>query len=70
MLFATTYSNESSLTERVNEPFSSYPFSNQGDERSEMLVISHLDANYCTQCHYLVVVLAISELDYTVVMSE
>ena len=39
LMYGTTYFSENDLIEKIREPMSSYPFSNQGKGSQEMLII-------------------------------
>lgn len=52
------------------DPMSSYPFTNKGQGNQEMLVIDKNDKHYCTDCHFLVAVMAIQNSEYSITVSD
>lgn len=70
LMYGTTYFVENDLIEKVREPMSSYPFSNQGIGSQEMLIITKEDKKFCISCHFLVAVMAIADSDYSIVAAD
>ena len=71
MIFGTTYVKEDKLKEKMLEPFSSYPCSERVWGAQEKIEIKNNNKDlFCVNCHYLIVVSALSNLTYTIAVTD